>query len=106
MVPWEKGLPVPLSLQSHFAPKTLRQRPDGCSRPSSRALPEPHVATNLLLGLAVRLLQSPLQLLLIGRFVDLAQTGQQGKIAIDLLNRCLAVVCLFDGGIGHRLSSL
>src|SRR5262249_13700736 len=69
---------------------------DGCSRAGSLALPEPHLPANLPLGLAVRLLQGSLQFLLVRWLVGLTQTGQHGKIAVNLLNRSLAVVCLFD----------
>src|SRR5260370_36843690 len=70
-------------------------RTDGCSRASSLALREPHVATNLLLGLAARFLQSSLQLLLVRRFAGRPQSRPHGKIGVNLPNRHLAAAPLF-----------
>jgi hypothetical protein len=54
------------------------------------------VPANLLLSLAVRFLQRSLQLLLVRRFAGLTEIRQNGEIPVDLINRRLPVVRLFD----------
>ncbi len=69
---------------------------DGCSRADSLALRKPHVPTNLLLGLAVRVVQRLLQLILVRGIALRAQIGQNREITVDFFNGHLRVIRLLD----------
>src|SRR5262249_12630502 len=67
-----------------------------CSPAGNRPLGESHLSANLLLGPVAGLLQCSLQLLLVRWITGFAQARQEGKITVNLLNRHVAVVRLYD----------